>query len=379
MTKIWIVGGEDVHMRLPLLKLLKSRGFAVAAVGTGPGTSFKGQNIPYFEYKMNRFVSPFSDGQTIKELTVLFKNHRPDIVHGVDTKPAIFTAIAGKKAGIKGIMRTITGMGYIFSSRSPLAYILKPIYRLLQRKADKLSHITVFQNTDDRNYFIRYNMITPSRSRLILGSGIDLSFLSKKKIMKEKIDELKQELKLNDEIIFIMVARLVKYKGVVEYLKAAREAKYKTTKNICFLLVGPAASEGRQAVSQNTLKEYKDDVIYIGARNDVPALLALSDVFALPTYYREGVPRVLMEASAMGLPVVTTSMPGCKEIALDNITGLIVPPRNSTKMADAFVKLAEDEKLRHRLGSAGPGHIKSGFTLEEVGEQYIKIYNSLMK
>jgi glycosyltransferase involved in cell wall biosynthesis len=378
MKKIWIVGGEDIHMRLPLLKLLKFRGFDVTAVGTGPGTAFIGNNIPYFEYKMNRFLSPISDHQTIKELTNLFIKHKPDVVHGVDTKPAIFTAIAGNKANIKGIMRTITGMGYIFSSHSPLAFLLKPIYRYLQRKADKFAHLTVFQNPDDQDYFVRHNMITSDRSRLILGSGIDLGSLNKTIITEKIKTDLKQQLGLNNEVVFLMIARLVKHKGVVEYLKAARETKLKTNKKTCFLLVGPTTNEGGQAVSLDTIKKYRDDVVYLGARNDVPVLLTISDVFALPTYYREGVPRVLMEASVMGLPLVTTDMPGCREVALDDVTGLIIPPRNSTKMADAFVKLAENKKLRQRLGAAGSTHIKNGFTLEQVAEQYIQIYNSLI-
>lgn len=289
---IWHIGGEDVRLRIPLLLALRERGFNVGAVGSENGNAFADDKIPYFRYTLERGINPFADLRTRTQLFDLFSEHKPDIVHGFDTKPAIIAPIIAKKAGVPGRVRTITGMGYVFSSTSTLALALRPIYHYLQQQASAATGITIFQNPDDQAYFHKHNMVQEGRDDLVLGSGIDIEGFMSSRPEPEKIALLRRELGLEGQLVVTMIARLVVSKGVREYLQAASIVCQKM-KNVTFLLVGPSSSEGRQAVPIKEIQQKADVIRYLGSRNDIPALLSLSDLFVLPSYYREGVPRVL--------------------------------------------------------------------------------------
>ncbi|MGH8603489.1 MAG: glycosyltransferase family 4 protein, partial [Gammaproteobacteria bacterium] len=331
---VWHIGGDDIRMRIPLLLTLRERGFHVGAAGSEDTDEFLTHGIPYWRYPLNRGINPLSDLRSWIGLYALFKEHAPDIIHAFDTKPIMFCPLIAKAAGIRGRVRTVTGMGYLFSSRSLLAFGLRPIYRVLQRWAGYATAITIFQNPDDREYFVRHNMVQRGREIVILGSGIDIERFIGQVPSNEVLAQMRHRLGLDGQIVVTMVARLVKTKGVAEYIKAAGIVRQQRS-DVVFLLVGPIVSEGRQAVSLKTLDSAGERVRYLGERRDVAALLALTDVFVLPSYYREGVPRALIEAGAIGLPLVTTDMAGCKEVVRDGWNGLIVPPRNVTYLSQA--------------------------------------------
>ena len=170
---VWYVGGEDVHMRIPLLQKLQQRGFAVAALGSEPADIFDRHGITYLKYPLSRGLSPFSDLKTKSVLKRLFQEGRPDLVHGFDTKPAIFAPTCAKRTGIVGRVRTITGMGYVFSSDMIIAKCLRPVYRYLQKNASRSSGMTIFQNNDDLQYFLDRQMVDANRAAVVKGSGID--------------------------------------------------------------------------------------------------------------------------------------------------------------------------------------------------------------
>ena len=323
---VWHVGGEDVNLRIPLLLELRKRGFQVGAVGSEEGNKFLTKNIPYFRYTLEREINPWADIRSRKQLFQLFNQYKPDIVHGFDTKPALIAPIMALKAGISGRVRTITGMGYVFSSASPLALGLRPIYRHLQRQASAATEVTIFQNPDDRQYFRQYKMVKEDRDDLVLGSGINIENLLETSPNPDNLVETQRELGLQGQLVVIMIARLVVTKGVREYLQAASIICQKR-KNVTFLLVGSVSSEGRQAIPVQEIQQYAKVVRYLGFRQDISTLLSLSDLFVLPSYYREGVPRVLLEAGSMKLPLITTNMPGCKEVVRDGWNGLLVPPK----------------------------------------------------
>ena len=171
---------------------------------------------------------------------------------------------------------------------------------------------------------------------------------------------------------------MVRDKGVTQFLQAAKILKTKNPQ-MDFLLVGPLASEGKQALSQAEIDEYKDCVQYLGKRSDIPALLAISDIFALPSYYREGVPRVLLEAGAMGLALITTDMPGCREAVHHEENGLLVPIRDEKALARAIERLAQNYALRVKYGQASANLIRNRFDLALVADQYAAIYESVLK
>jgi glycosyltransferase involved in cell wall biosynthesis len=370
---IWHIGGEDIRLRIPLLLELRDRGFNVGAVGSEEGNAFFEHNIPYFRYSLERGINPLADIQSRSQLFQLFSQHQPDIVHAFDTKPALIAPIVAKKVGVPGRVRTITGMGYVFSSSSPLALTLRPVYRHLQRQASAATGITVFQNPDDREYFHNHKMVEAGQDDLVLGSGINIEDLIKRRPTSEKLAKLRQELRLEGQLVVTMIARLVVTKGVKEYLQAA-SLVCQQMENVKFLLVGPLLSEGKQAVSIKEIEEKADVVSYLGSRNDIPALLSLSDVFVLPSYYREGVPRVLLEAGAMELPLITTNMPGCKEVVRDGWNGLLIPPQNAPALATAILQLLQSQDDRKSMGIRSGLHVKTNFSLTQVADAYTNIY-----
>jgi glycosyltransferase involved in cell wall biosynthesis len=264
-------------------------------------------------------------------------------------------------------------MGYVFSSNSPFALALRPIYRNLQRQASAATGITVFQNPDDRDYFHQQKMVQDDRDDLVLGSGIDVESLQKSHPDSEKLADLRRELGLEEKLVVTMIARLVVTKGVKEYLQAAKMV-HQQRENVRFLLIGPLASEGKQAVSLQEIQEKSEFVSYLGSRQDIPALLALSDLFVLPSYYREGVPRVLLEAGAMKLPLITTNMPGCKEVVRDGWNGFLVPPRNGNALATAIMQILKSKQERILMGTRSNLHVRENFSLTKVADAYADIY-----
>lgn len=374
---IWHIGGEDVRFRIPLLQALRERGFDVGAVGSEGGEAFVHADIPYFQYTLARGIDPIADIRTRREFFQLCRQHQPDLIHGFDTKPAMLAPIVAQQAGIPGRVRTITGMGYVFSSTSPLALTLRPIYRRLQRQASAATGITIFQNSDDRDYFNHYNMVQPDRSELVLGSGIDLDSLRAKLPDADSLALTRRELGLTGKLVVTMIARLVVTKGVREFLQAARRICQEMP-DVVFLLVGPTTSEGKQAISAEEIASYTDSVRYLGSRNDIPTLLSLTDVFVLPTYYREGIPRVLLEAGAMALPMVTTDMPGCKDVVHDGWNGYLVPPRDATSLATAILKLLQNPVQSNEMGTHSKLHVAENFSLDRVADAYANIYHRVL-
>lgn len=375
-AKVWFIGGEDVRFRIPLLLELRTRGFEVAAVGSEGGEAFRGPGIPYYRYRLDRGVGPLADVHAYGQLARLFRDHRPDVIHAFDTKPSIYAPIAARKAGVPGRVRTITGMGHVFSSRSALALALRPVYRTLNAWASRASGVTIFQNEDDRAYFLDHRMVEPGRSALVRSSGIDVPEFLSRRPDAEALARLRSELGLQGRTVVTMIARLVQQKGVREYLQAAKIARAEI-QNVTFLLVGPASSEGRKAVSVKEV-EGVPDVRYLGARKDVAALLALSSILVLPSYYREGVPRILLEGGAMELPLVTTDMPGCRDVVRDGWNGKLVPPRNSRALAAAIVQLLRSPQERVEMGSRSLRHVLENFSLDVVADAQQEIYEDLL-
>lgn len=374
MPTVWHVGGEDVSLRIPLLKQLRQRGFDVGAVGSESPHAFDAAGIAYFHYPLHRGISPLADRRSRTRLRELFAAHRPDVVHAFDTKPAILATMAARDAGIPGRVRTITGMGYLFSTNALPFRMLRPLYCGMQRRASSAAGVTVFQNRDDREYFRTRRMVADGSDALIAGSGVDVKELLASRPDAAALARLKQELNLDDRPVVTMIARLVRHKGVSEYLDAARRVTEAGTP-AQFLLVGPLASEGRQAVSKTEIDRASDCVRWLGRRNDIVSLLSLSSMFVLPSYYREGVPRVLLEAGALGLPLITTDMPGCRDVVTSGENGLLVEPRSSASLADAIQQLLADAPARARMGRAAQSRIAGGFDLHRVADEYAAVYH----
>lgn len=377
-ARVLLVGGVDAHLRIPLVHQLTELGYDVGVMGSGPPEPFAAAEVSYWHYRLKRGLTPIADLAAMRQMHACLEKIRPNIVHAFDTKPGILVPRAAADAGVPVRMRTITGMGYVFSSRSPLVGVLRPVYRGLQKRTEAAADFTVFQNRDDQDYFLRHGMVSEGRQALIPGSGIDVKRLAEHASNERSTKRLRAELGLDGSLVVLMVARLVRNKGVREYLECARRVRRKR-RDIVFLLVGPRAEEGWQAVPETEIRCHGADVMYLGSRQDVPELMGLADIFVLPTYYREGVPRVLLEAGALGIPLITTDMPGCRDVVEHGRTGLLVPPRDASALEAAVTGLIESGALRRRLGQAARERVTNEFSLERVARAYDEVYRNLLE
>ena len=172
--KVWCLGAEDSALRIPYFLRMAKANFAITALGTGDPRPFTEHGVRYQGYTLNRFLNPLSDLRSLSEIVRLIRAYRPHIVHGFDTKPSLLASLAVHRAGVGCAVRTVNGMGYVFSSRSPVALALRPVYRGLQRYAAPRTAMTIFQNEEDWAYFKAHGLVADARSGLIRGSGIDI-------------------------------------------------------------------------------------------------------------------------------------------------------------------------------------------------------------
>jgi glycosyltransferase involved in cell wall biosynthesis len=378
MPRLCHVGGEDVYARIPMLERLADK-FEPHAAGSGGGAQFLGTGIAFHHYHLNRSISPFDDRRSVRELRGLFEETRPEIVHAFDTKPAIYAMDAAAQAQVLVRLRTITGMGYLFSEESLKARILRRVWTRMQRRIAPHIHWTVFQNSTDRDYFHDQKLVVPERSSIIAGSGIDEPLLRSNMIDDLGIAALRKSLGLGDGPVVMMAARLVIQKGVREFIAAARllQDSYPGAR---FLLVGPAEGEGREAIPAQELKHVPNNLVVTGRRPDIVPLLQMADICVLPSYYREGVPRVLLEAALMKTAIVTTDMPGCRDVVDNGRLGQLVNPRDPVALAEgigAMLKLTPTE--RSAIAQQASAFVGDRFSLDRVTTAYRNLYLNLLE
>lgn len=371
------IGGEDHHLRIPFLLALADRGVKVTAAGTGNSTPFARAGIDYHPFRFDRFINPLADWSAIKALRGLIMDIQPDIVQSFDTKPNLLVPLAARADSRVAVMRTINGLGWIYSSRSALARALSPVYRALHRLAAQSTVMTVFQNRDDQLFFERHAMIGAGLSRLIPGSGIDIGLFERTAAAGPTAAEMRRTLELEGREIVITVTRLTRQKGIPTLLEAAALV-HEMRPAVRFLLVGPRESEGPLAVAQAEIDRHAPYVMAIGPRSDVPSLLRAADVFAFPTEYREGVPRVLMEAALAALPIVTTRMPGCVDIVRDGWSGVLVPPHSPRLLASGIIKLLDDRDAAAAMSARASNTVRQEFGLDLTTARYLAAYNELL-
>jgi len=371
MSKLIFLGGEDASARIEISKKFIALGYEVEIIGSQNEEIFIKNNVVYRKYSLHRELNVLNDIKTIFELrAILNEQEYGTIVHAFDTKPTMYLPIAG--FGLKNIyiVRTITGMGRIFTDKNFRNSILKFIYNLIQKFVSIRVDKTIFQNYDDYNYYMEKELLKPKNAVVIRSSGIDLSkFVTR--VSDENLTTLKEELKLStNKKTIILVSRIVKQKGILNYLEAAKKC-FENGYKYNFLLVGQLDSDN--SITIDEINEYKQYVNYLGRREDIKALLVLSDMFVLPTYYREGVPRVLLEASALGLPLITTDMPGCKDVVENEYNGKLVKIKDSNDLYEKIISLAEDQELMNEFSINAKEKVKL-FDLDIIVASYDKVY-----
>ncbi|MCP3369520.1 glycosyltransferase [Bradyrhizobium cajani] len=369
------IGGEDHALRIPFLEALQNRGLRVSAAGTGAASAFAQNGITYHQYQFDRFGMGASDRAAIGQLARLVKFARPDVIQTFDTKPNLFAPLALR--GAVPVVRTINGMGWVFSSTELRALAFRPVYLAMQRLAACWTAATVFQNKADRSFFHRHHLLGKSPSVVIGSSGIDVGAFETAQARMASPAELRAELGLGDAEIVLTVSRLTVQKGIATLLEAA-EIVHQARPKVRFLLVGPRESEGAFAVDQALIERHAPYVIATGARSDIPALLGLADVFAFPTEYREGIPRVLLEAGLAGVPIVASRMPGCDDVVVEDWNGHLVPPRDPRALAAAILGLLQDSSRARTMGQRSINVVRREFDLNFVADRYAELYRQLL-
>ncbi len=375
-TRLWLVGGEDIHFREPLARVLASRGIGITLVGTCQNEQCQvSSEFEHSHYALDRRFRPLSDIQTIAQLRSAFRIGRPDLIHSFDTKPNILAPIAARALPGRIVVRTITGLGSVFEMGGYRGRIYRKVYMAAHRLASKSCALTVFQNQEDMSVFMNAGILDRSRCQLILGSGVDVEGLSQ---AAESVvpAEVRKAIGVGDERIVLMAARMAGQKGVRDYIEAARILKSRS-EHVTFLLAGQLEPEAVDAVPEREIIAAGKFVRYLGPRRDVSTLLAITDVAVLPTY-REGAPRFVMEAQALGVAVVTCDVPGCRDVVDAGVTGILVRPRDPQQLADAISRLINSSTLRGSMGEAGKRRVLNEMSLDVVADRYIACYENVL-
>jgi len=320
--RILIIGGVDGQLRISTYRFLVSQGHQVAVVAPCKLPEVVAIGCEVFTYNLVRNISFIDDGLAIKDLRRIFKIWSPDLVHSFDSKPNYLVPIASFGFSDIKVVRTINGLGRFFSSKNINNPIFLIVFWMLHYICRPAVNLTIFQNEADMKYFLSHLLVSRQKVSLIPGSGVNAKQLREVSCNTNRL-EFRTKMDWQDSVVFILVSRVIEEKGIYEFMEASRLLKKISPLTKC-VIVGPAAEGEINGIELKDIDAYADSITYLGERNDVPRLLSAADVFVLPTKYREGIPRSLLEAMAIGKPTIVSDMPGCGETVAKAECGLVV-------------------------------------------------------
>ena len=367
--KLLIVVTEDwyfVSHRLGLAKAAQRSGFDVGVairLGSFSDVLLKsGLHIIPLKKLSRESRNPFREMAAVMELFNIYRTWRPDIVHHVTFKPVIYGTIAALLAGNIFRINALAGLGFVFSSKSFKASLLrkfvKPLLTLLLRGSRSL---VILQNRDDVSLLMRIG-VRESAIRLIRGAGVNLDVYTTDTVSSYPP-------------IVMLASRLIWDKGVGDFVRIARIIK-KEQKFVRFVLVGDSDSANPSAVPRSQLEEWHEsgDIEWWGYREDMPEVYRMATVVCLPSTYGEGIPKTLIEAAACGKPLVSYDVPGCREIVLDGYNGFLVKPDDLLAMVEALRVLLSNEGLRSTMGVRSRKLAETDFSDTLVYDQTLAVY-----
>jgi glycosyltransferase involved in cell wall biosynthesis len=315
-----------------------------------------------------RSLNPIAEARLVNHLAGLLRRERPDIVHGFTIKPAVYGSIAARLAGVKGRVNAVAGLGYVFISDEPRARLLRPLVRRLLKTAfsGKDARL-ILQNPDDLALFREAGLVAEERVRIIPGSGVDTSRFTPGRARRT-----------GEPLEVLLATRLLWDKGLAEFIDAARILKAQG-RNIRFLLAGEPDPGNPASVPVEAVRAWVDEgvVEWLGHVDDMPGLLGSVDVVVLPSY-REGLPKTLIEAAACARPLITTDVPGCRQVVSHEADGLLVAVREHEPLVHAIARLDDDHELASRLGAAAREKALAQFDERIVVERTIEVYRELI-
>jgi glycosyltransferase involved in cell wall biosynthesis len=313
-----------------------------------------------------RGLNPITEFVTALKLRKVVRRFKPDIAHNVALKPVV-TGTFGELLSRQGVViNALVGMGYIFTSTDTRASVIKPILsRILKSLLRSKPVHVVIENPDDLKSLVDDGFVRPSTISLIRGAGVDLNAFP-------------FHPEVAGPVVVTLVSRMLRDKGVLEFIEAASQFQAKIPE-VIFQIVGEPDPGNPSAISQIEIDSWASlpNVKYLGRRSDIAHILQGSHIVCLPSY-REGLPKSLLEALSSGRPIITTDVPGCREVCDDGVNGLLIPARDSLALSNAIEKLVLNPESRKTMGRAGRLRAESEFSNAIVCAQTLDLYRRLL-
>lgn len=340
----------------------------VACEDTGRGHEIKVDGIEFIRFSFSRSgTNPIEEIKLLRRFRRLYRKVQPDVVHQITIKPVVYGSLAAKKEGVKGVVNAISGLGYMFA-QGQVGFMQRIILYLMKVGVKRNGVAFIFQNRDDQDVLNKFDVLDSRNSiNLIKGSGVDLNKFSFSTLPE------------NDKIKILLPCRMLWDKGVKELRDASEILKEKYKGRIQFVLVGMADRDNKAGVPESYLRDWEDGeyVTWMGQQADMVKLYEESHIVVLPSY-REGLPKTLIEACAVGRPIVTTDAIGCRDCVEEGTNGLKVPVGDSKALASAIEKLINDESLMKEMGRKGRDKAEREFDVKDVIRRHLDIYNSVL-
>lgn len=371
--KIVIVVNVDwffVSHRLPIALEALKRGYEVylLANDTGKSVYIKSLGIKFHQVPFVRSgKNPVKDLSCVFKLRRLFNQIKPDVIHNVTLKASLLSSIAAKLSGNKSVINAISGLGYTFTDGRDglLQKVVKAFMNFAYRNKESSF---ILQNPDDLYQIKSFKFVPDQNLYLIRGSGIDLKEYS--------FCEHKNKQKL----VFMLPARMLKDKGIVEFIEAANSIKSKYYDKAIFKLVGDVDLGNPTSLSKNYLESIADGeyIQWLGYQKEMKQQYVDSDIVVLPSY-REGLPKSLIEANAIGRPIITTDVPGCRECVKHKVNGILIPVKNSEALAESFCFFIENPTIIKNYSRKSRILAEELFSLENVVNTHMEIYQKYFR
>ena len=360
------------NFRLPLIRDLRSRGYRVTLVAPHDDHTvlLQAEGFTVHHWLVSRSsVNPLSEAHALLDLLRIYRHERPDLVHHFTIKACLYGTIAAKGARVYRVINAVTGLGHMFLGTSKRSRLLRKLIKPLYRATFKARRSTVvFQNAADQEKLIQLGVTDGERARLIRGSGVDIERF------RPHDDSAGR---LHDPLQLLFPSRLIREKGTVELLHACRRL-WSDGIGLELLVAGALDSGNRSALSDSELDELHADprIRCLGHVDDMSALYAASDIVVLPSW-REGLSRALIEAAAMERPIITTDVPGCRDVVDHGVSGLLVPLRDARAIELAVRLLIENPDLARRFAKAARQKVVAEFQVSLVNESTLQQYSQL--
>jgi glycosyltransferase involved in cell wall biosynthesis len=348
-----------INFRQGLIRGLQEAGYRVVALAPEDDWSgrFQDLGVEFHAIDMDKKgVSPRRDLLLLGRYYRLLKRLKPDIFLGYTAKPNVYGSMAAQSLGIP-VINNVSGLGTAFIRQGLLTRIVSALYRTAFRR----SHTVFFQNEEDRDLFMRERIIAAGKAKLLPGSGIDLERFRPAPRAEA------------GPFTFLLIARLLRDKGVIEYVEAARLVREKVP-DARFQLLGFLDVENRTAIARSEVEAWSAEglIDYLGPSNDVRPAIAGADCVVLPSY-REGLPRSLLEAAAMARPLIATDVPGCRQVVDDGGNGFLAEVRNARSLADAMLRMIRlTPAKRAAMGAAGRDKVERVYDEKVVVARYLE-------